>query len=132
MNEHHSLLSLVEEPKPGREGGNYAGSITAEMALTTDDRGRSGRTRHNGQPGIVHCAAQPSVAVFGVAVWPTRQEPQEKFPVRCSAQDFGEHRWCVVVANHQVVPGSGIQGDPGVAEVRMDHTRLVLLVVVNP
>lgn len=60
------------------------------------------------------------------------QQPQSKRTRLATIQDLGEGRLDVVIANDEVVTRPRIERDASVPEMRMDNTRLVLLVIVHP
>lgn len=62
----------------------------------------------------------------------TRQEAEQKLAVRLSPQHFGQHGWCLVIANDQVIARSGVEDDTSVPKVAVHDPRLVLLVVIHP
>jgi hypothetical protein len=61
-----------------------------------------------------------------------RQEAETQFPGRRPVENLGEDRGRVVVAHDKEITGLRVHGNPGVAEMAVYDTRLVLLVVVDP
>jgi hypothetical protein len=62
----------------------------------------------------------------------TREQTQPQRARRVSAENLGEGRLDLVIAHDEKVARVGVDRKPGVAEMRMNHAGLVLLVVVDP
>ncbi|GAC1362744.1 MAG: hypothetical protein NVSMB4_19600 [Acidimicrobiales bacterium] len=67
-----------------------------------------------------------------VAVGPSREETQPELTATASAEDLREERRRIVITDHEVVPRPGVDRQPCVAQVSVDDTWFVRLVVVDP
>ena len=61
-----------------------------------------------------------------------RKEAETQFPGGRSVENLGQDRGRVVVAHDKEITGLRVHGNPGVAEMAVHDTGLILLVVVDP
>ena len=67
-----------------------------------------------------------------MSVRSTGEEAETQLAGGDSVQNLGERRGSVVVTHNQEVAALGVHGDPGMTEMGVNDSRLVLLVVVHP
>ena len=63
---------------------------------------------------------------------PAREEAETQFSSGGYVENLGQDRGRVVVAHDQEITGLRVHGNPGVAEMAVHDTGLILLVVVDP